>query len=147
MTAPPFLRGFRCAIIFLTRVPVGGDGYRDADWRWSTGWFPVIGLLIGLLLASLWWLCSPRLSPWTIAALSLSISQLLTGGFHEDGLADTADALGGAYTGERIPRFSKTVGWVVWGDGAFLYPPFKGLTLGGIKQYHLDRSPFEPRFI
>ena len=102
MTAPPFFRGFRCAIIFLTRIPVGGDGYRDADWRWSTGWFPVIGLLIGLLLASLWWLCSPRLSPWTIAALSLSISQLITGGFHEDGLADTADALGGAYTTDRV---------------------------------------------
>lgn len=102
MIMPPFFRGFRCAIIFLTRVPVGGDGYRDEDWRWSTGWFPVIGLLIGVLLASLWWLCTPQLSPWTIAALSLSVSQLLTGGFHEDGLADTADALGGAYTTDRI---------------------------------------------
>ena len=102
MTSPPFIRGLRCAVIFLTRVPVGGTGYRDDDWRWSTGWFPVVGALIGGLLSCLWLLCTPALSSWTIAALSLSLSQLLTGGFHEDGLADTADALGGAYTQDRI---------------------------------------------
>ena len=102
MTSPPFFRGFRCAIIFLTRIPVGGDGYRDEDWNWSTGWFPAVGFLIGLILAGLWTLCSPELSPLVIAALILSVSQLLTGGFHEDGLADTADALGGAYTPERV---------------------------------------------
>ena len=102
MTSPPFFRGLRCAIIFLTRIPVGGDGYRDEDWRWSTGWFPIVGLLIGLLLAFIWWLCTPALTPWVVASLALGISQLITGGFHEDGLADTADALGGAYTTDKI---------------------------------------------
>ena len=102
MTFPPFFRGFRCAIIFLTRIPVGGEGYKDDDWRWSTGWFPIIGLLIGILLSAIWWICTPALSAWVVAALAMGISQLITGGFHEDGLADTADALGGAYTTDKI---------------------------------------------
>lgn len=102
MITPPFLRGLRCAIIFLTRIPVGGEHYRDDDWRWSTGWFPAVGGVIGIALACLWSLCSPALTPWVIASLTLMVSQLLTGGFHEDGLADTADALGGAYTQDRI---------------------------------------------
>ena len=102
MRLPPFFRGLRCAIIFLTRVPVGGEDYRDEDWRWSTGWFPVVGLLIGAVLGGIYWLCTPALSPLVIAAIALGLSQLLTGGFHEDGLADTADALGGAYTQEKI---------------------------------------------
>ena len=95
MITPPFLRGLRCAIIFLTRVPVGGDGYRDADWRWSTAWFPAVGVLIGSLLAGLWLIGISGLSPWVVAGLILSVNLMLTGGFHEDGLADTADALGG----------------------------------------------------
>ena len=102
MSTPPFLRGFRCAIIFLTRVPVGGDGYQDADWRWSTAWFPAVGALIGMILGGVWWVCTPALTPWVIAGLILSISLLLTGGFHEDGLADTADGLGGGYTTDRV---------------------------------------------
>lgn len=102
MIFPPFLRGLRCAVIFLTRIPVGGDGYRDQDWRWSTGWFPVVGLFIGIVLSLIWWICTPALSSWVVASLALGISQLITGGFHEDGLADTADALGGAYTHDRI---------------------------------------------
>ena len=102
MITPPFIRGLRCAIIFLTRVPVGGDGYRDADWRWSTAWFPAVGALIGTLLAILWTIGISGLSAWVVAGVILSVNLLLTGGFHEDGLADTADALGGGYTVDRV---------------------------------------------
>ena len=102
MVTPPFIRGLRCAIIFLTRVPVGGDGYRDADWHWSTAWFPAVGAMIGALLGGLWCVTISGLSPWVVAGLVLSVNLLLTGGFHEDGLADTADALGGGYTVDRV---------------------------------------------
>ena len=102
MITPPFIRGLRCAIIFLTRVPVGGDGYRDADWRWSTAWFPAVGALIGAALAGLWMIGIAGLSAWVVAGVILSVNLLLTGGFHEDGLADTADGLGGGYTVDKV---------------------------------------------
>ncbi len=101
MRLPPALRGLRAAFIFLTRIPVGGQDYRDADWRWSTAWFPGVGALLGLALALLW-IASSSLGPWPSAFLVLGASMLLTGGFHEDGLADTADAMGGAYNRERL---------------------------------------------
>ena len=101
MPLPSPLRGCRTALIFLTRIPVGGDGYTESDWRWSTAWFPFVGMLIGICLALTWDLLSP-LGPWPCAFIVMGLAMLITGGFHEDGLADTADALGGAYTREKL---------------------------------------------
>ena len=101
MALPSPLRGCRTALIFLTRIPVGGDGYTDDDWRWSTAWFPFVGLLIGFFLALVWQLMTP-LGPWPCAFIVIGLAMLITGGFHEDGLADTADALGGAYDREKL---------------------------------------------
>ena len=100
------LRGFRTAFIFLTRIPVGGKDYREADWRWSTAWFPAVGACLGFGLAALWITCQ-TLGPLPSAFLVTGVSMLLTGGFHEDGLADTADAMGGAYTRERLLEILK----------------------------------------
>ena len=101
MPLPSPLRGCRTAIIFLTRIPVGGSAYRDNDWQWSTAWFPFIGFLIGLILALVCYLLAP-LGPWVCAFTAIGLGMLITGGFHEDGLADTADALGGAYNREKL---------------------------------------------
>ena len=46
-------------MIFLTRIPVGGRDYRDADWRWSTGWFPFVGALLGFIVAATWMIATP----------------------------------------------------------------------------------------
>ncbi|TLU71022.1 adenosylcobinamide-GDP ribazoletransferase [Lichenicoccus roseus] len=86
------------AIGFFTRLPVGWLMPRDpaiamgrAIWA-----FPVAGALVGLLGAAAYTGAdrlglSPLLSAcWTLAAMLV-----LTGGLHEDGLADTMDALGG----------------------------------------------------
>ncbi len=101
MPLPSPLRGCRTAFIFLTRIPVGGDGYRENDWRWSTAWFPFVGLVIGSLLALVWQALSP-LGSWPCAFVVIGLAMLITGGFHEDGLADTADALGGAFNREKL---------------------------------------------
>lgn len=100
------LRGLRAACTFLTRVPVGGFPYSDAEWRWAAGWFPAVGLLIGCACAAVHAALLPA-GPWPAAAASVSAGLLLTGAFHEDGLADTADALGGAYTRERLLEILK----------------------------------------
>lgn len=100
------IRGARAAFTFLTRVPVGGFPYDDTAWKWSSGWFPFVGTAIGLGAAAIWWLTEPG-GPWVAAMSALVFSMLLTGGFHEDGLADSADALGGAYDRESLFRILK----------------------------------------
>lgn len=101
MTVPAPLRGARAAFLFLTRVPVGGHPYSDADWAWAAGWFPLVGACLGALHAGVW-AAAPRIGAWPAAAIALGAGMLATGAFHEDGLADTADALGGATSRERI---------------------------------------------
>ncbi|WNG37166.1 adenosylcobinamide-GDP ribazoletransferase [Archangium violaceum] len=101
MQLPPVLRGARAAFAFYTRIPVGGFPYSPADWQWASGWFPLVGACLGGLLA-LVWLAVERAGPFAAAALVVGAGMLLTGAFHEDGLADTADALGGAYERARL---------------------------------------------
>ena len=103
---PPWLRGVRAAATFLTRVPVGGFPYRDDDWRWASAHFPLIGAAVGAAGALARWLALP-VSPMVAGALAVAVTVLITGGFHEDGLADTADALGGAYDRARVLEILK----------------------------------------
>ncbi len=95
------LRGARAAFVFLTRLPLGGFPYSAEEWRWAAAWFPLVGLVLGGACAAVWGLVAP-LGPWVAAMSVLVVSILLTGAFHEDGLADTADALGGATDREEI---------------------------------------------
>ncbi len=88
------LRGIRAATLFLTRIPVGGGPYTAVEWRWASGWFPLVGAGIGAIAAGTWWVASP-LGPGAAAVSAVAVTVLITGAFHEDGLADTADALGG----------------------------------------------------
>lgn len=101
MNAPAWLRGGRAAAIFLTRVPLGGFPFSRDDWRWSSAYFPFVGLVLGAAQAAVFAACS-RAGPHVAATVAVIVSLLLTGAFHEDGLADTADALGGAYSRERV---------------------------------------------
>ena len=99
---PPWLLALRASFTFLTRIPVGGFPYPQDTWKWISLWFPFVGLILGGI-ASLILLALPEtLSFWSRAVILVGIGMLLTGGFHEDGLADTADALGGAYDKERV---------------------------------------------
>jgi len=95
------VRGLRAAIVFLTRIPVGGFPYRDAEWRWAAAWFPLVGALVGAVAGAAAWLAAGA-GPLVAGALAVIASLLVTGAFHEDGLADTADALGGAYDRDRL---------------------------------------------
>jgi len=95
------VRAVRAAIVFLTRIPAGGFPYREAEWRWAPAWFPLVGAGVGALAGGAAWLGAGA-GPLVAAALAVITVLLVTGAFHEDGLADTADALGGAYERDKL---------------------------------------------
>jgi len=91
----------RAAFIFLTRIPVGGFPYRREDWTWAAAHAPFVGLFLGAILGGIDRALLP-LGALPAAFLVIGVSLLLTGAFHEDGFADTSDALGGAYDPSRV---------------------------------------------
>lgn len=93
---------FYLALSFFTRIPVPQSMYYSPTLLNRSGrYFSLVGLLLGLLLSSVFLLISP-LFPYSISiSLLIVISLLLTGAFHEDGLADMADGMGGGMTIEK----------------------------------------------
>lgn len=112
-----FIRHYLLAVQFFTRIPVTGRlaewvGYSPALLRASAAHFPGIGWLVGAVAAGMYLLLLALLpgSPFSAlvaAALSTVATVLLTGGFHEDGLADVADGLGGSAERERALEIMK----------------------------------------
>jgi adenosylcobinamide-GDP ribazoletransferase len=86
----------RSAFIFLTRIPVGGFPFSQADFRWSSAHFPLVGAVLGALMFGVFAAVAPA-GHFLASAFAVVATLLVTGAFHEDGLADSADALGGTY--------------------------------------------------
>ncbi|MDD2876607.1 MAG: adenosylcobinamide-GDP ribazoletransferase [Acidiphilium sp.] len=88
----------------LTRLPLGRwlpspDMVDEAASVWT---YPVVGACIGALAGLVYALASDiGMTPALAACWTLIAGVLLTGGLHEDGLADTADGLGGGATPSR----------------------------------------------
>jgi adenosylcobinamide-GDP ribazoletransferase len=89
------LRPLVAAFAFLTRWPVSSGPILDADLGRSVAFFPVVGLVLGLVLSGLSSLLVGVLSPTVLAVAMVALLAGMTGGLHIDGLADTFDALGG----------------------------------------------------
>ena len=102
------LRLFLIALQFMTRVPVPLWVGFESEWlNRSARHFPGVGLLVGAAGAAVLWLAG-QLWPMSVAVgLSMAATLWLTGAFHEDGLADTCDGLGGAVTRERALEIMK----------------------------------------
>lgn len=105
------LRHYLLAVQFFTRIPVTG---RLADWvgfspamlRASSAHFPGVGWVVGGLTAAVFYgamlvLPVQPAAAWVAALASTVFGVLLTGAFHEDGLADLVDGLGGSLNRER----------------------------------------------
>lgn len=106
-----FLRHYLLAIQFFTHIPVTGRlaawvGFSPAMLRASAAHFPGVGVLVGALVAGVTaalLACLPPgpFAPLVAAVLGTVLSVMVTGAFHEDGLADVADGLGGSYDRDR----------------------------------------------
>ena len=101
-------RYFWTAVMLLTRLPAPRlKGFQD-DWlARSAVYFPIVGLLVGLLAAAVHWgayFLWPEPVP---SVLAVAAAALVTGGLHEDGWADVFDALAASRDPRRMLEVMK----------------------------------------
>ena len=93
---------FLIALGFLTRIPIPQKtDFSEQKLNHASKYFPAVGWLVGIFTAGLFSTFETAF-PKTIALIfSLLFAILLTGAFHEDGLIDTADGLGGGWSKDQ----------------------------------------------
>ena len=102
MKLPRMVADAASAFQFLTRVPMPRLAYDTKALSRSAKFFPLAGLVIGLATALLFVGLLPHL-PAAVAALgAVLFTTVVTGGLHEDGLADAADGFGGGWRREQV---------------------------------------------
>nr|MBF0222539.1 adenosylcobinamide-GDP ribazoletransferase [Desulfobulbaceae bacterium] len=95
------MKNFCAALRFLTSVPVPGSCLHD-DLGKTVVWFPVVGVVIGVVVACSGWLLYDLLPPMLASVAVVFILMAITGGFHLDGLADCADGFFSARPREQV---------------------------------------------
>jgi len=95
------------AFQFLTRLPLFELAYEPNTLARAAKFFPLVGLVVGVGDAGVYRLLSPRLPPAIVALLIVLFSTLVTGGLHEDGLADAVDGFGGGWNRQQILEIMK----------------------------------------
>lgn len=90
----------RVAFAFLTRLPMATT-LDDRILAGAAPWFPVVGLFVGTLMGAVHAIAGLALEPSAATLVAVLAAVLITGGFHEDGLADVADAAGAHVSRER----------------------------------------------
>jgi len=99
---------FFTALQFYTRLPIPKwVEYKPENLSLATRFLPFVGCLVGLV-AGMAWVSAGYLTSTDIGlVLSMIVSILTTGGFHEDGFADVCDGFGGGWTKTKILEIMK----------------------------------------
>jgi adenosylcobinamide-GDP ribazoletransferase len=112
------------AIQFLSVVPpVIRRAFAPAELGRAVGWFAVVGIMLGAVLAGVDYVLSLLFPAGVIAALLLVVWALMTGVLHLDGFLDTCDGLFGGRTPEerlRIMRDERVGAFAVIGGALLL---------------------------
>ena len=96
-------RYFLLAVGFFTRVPVPSQpDFAESELNHSVKYFPLVGLMVGLLAAATYYVFGQIFSHNIAIIASMAATVFATGAFHEDGLADSADGLGGGWQREQV---------------------------------------------
>lgn len=94
--------GFLAALRFLTIIPLPGRRETSPEELGrSIVYFPLVGVVIGLILAGLNWLLGFVLPSAVVNVLLVVSLVVISGGLHLDGLVDTGDGIGGQKTVEE----------------------------------------------
>jgi adenosylcobinamide-GDP ribazoletransferase len=122
---------FLAALQFLTSIPVPLKRELSPEQVGrSTAYFPLIGLIIGGILAALNWLLGLILPVSVVSALLIVALVILTGALHLDGFADTCDGIAGHKPVEerwRVMRDSRTGAFGVVGIALLLLVKYVSL--------------------
>jgi adenosylcobinamide-GDP ribazoletransferase len=93
---------FLIAVQFFTRIPVPAwVGHSAQQLDQAVRYFPLVGICVGALAAAVLWLGAQALPLSLAVGLSIAAGILITGAFHEDGLSDFADGMGGGHSKEK----------------------------------------------
>jgi len=96
------------AVVFLTRIPAPRHvRFEKKDLDRAACFFPAVGFFVGLVGAGVIWLTQGHWAINLSVALSMAATILLTGAFHEDGLADVCDGFGGGWDKDQILTIMK----------------------------------------
>lgn len=99
---------FFLALGFFSRIPMPAwVEYSPELLNRSSRYYTLVGWLLGALVAGVFVVANQFFSTTISIWLAMVFSLLLTGVFHEDGLADTADGFGGAFVREKKLRIMK----------------------------------------
>lgn len=102
------MKSFRLALSFLTIIPGGMAKPADRNlFVSSTKYFPLVGLIIGIVAATVYWIASYKLPDLASSALSVFSLVIITRALHLDGLADTFDGLLGGKDREHALSIMK----------------------------------------
>ncbi len=116
------LRLLLYAVQFLTRVPVPAwVGHTPDMLQRSVRYYPLVGGLVGLCGGIVYLLASLALAPLVAAGLAVLATVLLTGAFHEDGLADTWDGVGGGLDRARVLEIMRDSRIGTYGGAALIF--------------------------
>lgn len=101
------IKSIMVAIAFLTRIPIRINfDFGEVDLARTSPFFPLVGGLIGLLVAAMASFFS-LLNSGVGAVTGILAGIILTGGLHLDGAMDTADGIFSARTREKILEIMK----------------------------------------
>lgn len=101
------MKRFLIALQFLTAVPFSINGkIEKADFGRSLVYFPVVGFLLGILLAGVAFISGP-FPPMVRSILILTVWVIITGGLHLDGFADTCDGFYGRRPREEVLKIMR----------------------------------------
>lgn len=132
------MRTLSIAFHLLTTLPVGAPAdWHPGDSGRAAGWYPLVGLVIGGLVAIAHIVLGLLFSPLVTAALALTLWVVLTGGLHLDGLADCCDGLLHASSPERRLEIMKDSHMGAFGGiGLFLALFLKVSALASLPAIH-----------
>lgn len=102
------MKTFFLMLQFFTRIPIPVEiAVNPEDFPRGVRYFPLVGLVIGILDALCFWLCALGLEKTIAVILTLLFNALITGALHLDGLADTCDGIFSARSKEKMLEIMK----------------------------------------
>ncbi len=102
------MKGFILMLQFFTRLPINVElDVKEEDFAKAIIYFPLVGLVIGVINAGAYYLFSQIFSTLISVVMVTLVNVLLTGALHIDGLADTCDGIFSARKKERMLEIMK----------------------------------------